>query len=272
MRPTRNPVDLAGARPRPARRTLRDAARDPADDRRLPRSDAAHELRRDEPRRRRPARSPDVVATRRRLPRRLGPRRRQLADRHQPGDVGDDAVDRGARRGRAADVVARRRRARDAARAGCSASSIASSIPTRTPRRAAGRGPISPAACPTPTTRRARCSRWRICGSAGRDDARVRDAAAAGVALAARSAEPRRRHADVLPRLDRPAVRPQRPGSDRARGARVVRVAAAPGEPGRDRASAPRARQRPAATSPASSTATARSRRCGSATRRRPAR
>ena len=46
---------------------------------------------------------------------------------------------------------------------GSSASSTASSIPTRTPRRAAGRGPISPAACPTPTTPPARCWRSRIC-------------------------------------------------------------------------------------------------------------
>ena len=155
------------ARTATRRRTLRDAARDPADDRRLPRSDAAHQLRRDEPRSPPGQRDHRGRARGRRLPSPLRPRGRQLADRHQPGDVGDDAVDQRARRGRAADVVARRRRARDAAASGSSASSIASSIPTRTPRRAAGRGPISPAACRTPTTRPARSSRWRISGPAG---------------------------------------------------------------------------------------------------------
>ena len=127
------PGDLAGADRDPPP-DAGHAARDPADDRRLPRSDAAHQLRRDEPgrpraigRRRRgvPAAAAAAAPRRQRaggdprgcgLPGRVRPRRRQLADRHQPGDVGDDAVDRGARRGRAADLVARRRRSRDAAR------------------------------------------------------------------------------------------------------------------------------------------------------------
>ena len=66
------------------------------------------------------------------------------------------------------------------------------SIPTRMPRPAAGPGPTCPAACPTPTTRRARCSRLRHLGGATTSGPRGRGGRRA---LAARPAEPRRRHA-----------------------------------------------------------------------------
>ena len=181
-------------------------------------------------------------------------------------------VDRGARRRGGAGDVARRPPSADALRRVAARPAVPRRASrTRTRRPAAGPGPTSPAACPTPTTRPARCSRWRI-SAARLATPRVRDAAAAGVALAARPAEPRRRHADLLPRLDRPALRSQRPGAHRARGARVVRLAAAPvGADSRPRVDAGAAPP-PPATSRGRSTATAPSSRCGSATKRRRAR
>ena len=68
---------------------------------------------------------------------------------------------RGSRRSRSTrwPVTRCRWHSRTRSRRGCSTSSIASSIVTRTLRRAVGRGPISQAESPMPTTRRERSSR-----------------------------------------------------------------------------------------------------------------
>ncbi len=226
-RPTRNPITRL-ARSLVRRATLAKLRRHPAHDRRLPRSDAAHQLRRDEPGRRRPGRARGG-APRPGVPRSVRARRWQLADRHQPGDVGDDAVDRGPRGGRAGGDVARRRRPDAVARvAPRSAISGRTSLHARGARRLGVDGSGRRRAG---RRRHRRCAaRARALAWTGRGRARRRArprGRRSRCDVAARPAEPRRRDADLLPRLDRPALRPQRTGADRARGAGVVRLASA---------------------------------------------
>ena len=200
----------------------------------------------------------------------LGARGRQLADRHEPRDVGDDAVDQGARRRRRRSTRGSTTRERAQLREWL----LGQQYRVEHPYTHAAPGRLGLDRSRRRRARRRRHGRRAARARAPRrPDGRARPRARpqAGVALAARPAEPRRRHADVLPRLDRAAVRSQRPRSHRARAARLVRLAAAPAGRARRRASTRRSPP-PRATCARASTATARSSRCGSATRRRRAR
>ena len=100
--PPRNPITRV-LRMAARKRSLAVDRADAARERRLPRIDAAHRVRRDEPRQHRPGTASDR-ATRRRIPALLGAQRRQLADRLEPGHVEHDPGDERARAHVGADV------------------------------------------------------------------------------------------------------------------------------------------------------------------------
>ncbi len=91
---------------------------------------------------------------RRAIPGELGAARRQLADRHEPRDVGDDALGQRPGRGRRSRIA--RHEGADS-RVAAAVSSTRSGTRTPAPTPAAGPGPICRAACRTATTRRGRC-------------------------------------------------------------------------------------------------------------------
>jgi len=197
---------------------------DPAFLRRIPRSDPADGLRDDEPRRQRP-RGPHRHRPRHAVPDRLRPSRRQLGDRHEPGDVGDDAVGE-----RAGGRDSRPGAARDPPLAPAAA---VQEGPPLYRRRARRLGVDQP--------QRRRPRRRRHARRAARAQApprpgprRERRGGGRG-RLAPRPSELRRRHPDLLPRLGKAPVRPELPRPHGPRDPRLDRLAVGPRR-ARDRA------------------------------------
>ena len=157
-----------------------------------------------------------------RVPRALGAARRQLADRHQPRDVGDDAVDQCA--GARPDDLGRLDRNGQSCANGCWASSTANDIPTPGRPRRLG--------LDRPARRRAR--RRRHAGRPARVDCdtfgdigRQSPASPRGRRpLAGSACRTRRRHAHLLPRLgsspSTEAARPDRPHDPRLQRGRMT--------------------------------------------------